>query len=99
MFGRVVPFEPPGETARFGRGEGRMERGGGVRAEIVLHQHDLRRAGKMRIGQIPERLGIVNGGVTIGDFHPGLRRGRLCRQPSSGANIMNRLATPLRSYS
>src|SRR5208283_1572682 len=33
--------------------------------------------------------------------HPGLRRGRLltCRQPSSGAKIMNRFAVPLRWYS
>ena len=34
MFGRVMPFEPIGEAARFGRGEGRVDRGGRVGAEL-----------------------------------------------------------------
>ena len=38
---RVVPFEPLGEASRFGGGEGRIERGCGVRAEIVLDQDDF----------------------------------------------------------
>ena len=67
--------------------------------EIVLHEDDLLRLRKVRVRQILEEVGVVYGGVAIGD--PSLRRGRLstCRQPSSGANIMNRLAVPFRSYS
>jgi hypothetical protein len=38
-----------------------------VGAEIVLHQHDLGRVGKMRVGQILERLGVIDGRVTVGD--------------------------------
>jgi hypothetical protein len=38
-----------------------------------------------------EHLSIVDGSALVGHIHP--------RQPSSGANIMNRLATPLRLYS
>ncbi len=88
---RVMPFEPLAQPSRFGGGEGRVKRRRRVRREIVLHQHDLRRAGKMRVGQVLERVSVIDGGVTVGDFTQ--------RQPSSGANIMNRLATPLRSYS
>ena len=84
---------------RLGRGKGFVERSGLVGVEIVLHQHDFGRAGKMHIGQVPERVGVVDGGVAVCHFHPGLRRGRLCRQPSSGAKIITGLATPLRAYS
>jgi len=41
MFVRVMPFEPHSEAARFGGGESGVERGCGMRAEIVLHQLDL----------------------------------------------------------
>ena len=51
MFGGVVPFEPLGETTRFGGGEGRVERGRRMRAEIVLDQPDLFGVGKMHVGQ------------------------------------------------
>ena len=61
-----------------------------MRAEIVLDQPDLSGVGKMHVGQFLEHLCVIGGGVAIGD---------LWRQPSSGANIMNMLATPLRSYS
>ena len=91
MFGRVMPFEPLGEAARFGGGEGRVERGGRVRAEIVLDQDDFFGVGKMQVGQFLQHLRVIDGGVMVGDLD--------VRQPSSGANIMNRLATPLRSYS
>ena len=69
MLGRVMPFKPLDETTRFGGGEGRVERRGRVGAEIVLHQHDLGRVGEMRVGQILERLGVIDGRVTVGDFH------------------------------
>jgi hypothetical protein len=47
MFGRVVPFEPLREAARFWGWEGRVERGRRMRAEIVLDQDDLFGAGKI----------------------------------------------------
>ena len=37
--------------------------------EIVLHQHDLRRVGKMHVRQISERVGKIDGGVVVGHFH------------------------------
>jgi hypothetical protein len=46
-------------------GEGFVERGGLVGVEIVLHQHDLRCVGKMHVRQIPERMGIIDGGVVV----------------------------------
>jgi hypothetical protein len=39
-----------------------------VGIEIVPHQHDLRRVGKMRVRQIPEHMGIIDGGVAVGHF-------------------------------
>ena len=36
--------------------------------EIILHQHDFGRVGKMRVGQIPEHVGIIDGGVAVGDL-------------------------------
>ena len=42
------------ETARFGGGEGRVERGRRMRAEIVLDQPDLFGVGKMHVGQFLE---------------------------------------------
>ena len=40
-----------------------------MRAEIVLHQNDLVRAGKMHVGQILERMGVVDGRAPVGDLH------------------------------
>jgi hypothetical protein len=89
VFGRVVPFEPLCQTARFGRGEGRLERSWRMRAEIVLHEDNLLGVGKLHVGQFLQHLRVIDGGVAVGD---------LDLAPASGANIMNRLATPLRSY-
>ena len=59
-------------------------------AEIVLYEDDLLRLGKVRIGQILEDIGIIAGRAAVTST---------CRQPSSGANSMKRLAVPLRWYS
>ena len=69
VLGRVMPFEPLAQPSRFGGGEGRVKRRRRVRREIVLHQHDLRRAGEMRVGQIFEHVGVIDCGVTVGHFH------------------------------
>ena len=57
VLGRVMPFEPFDEAARFGGGEGFVKRRGRVRTEIVLNENDLVGVGKMRVGQILERMG------------------------------------------
>src|SRR5271157_1618515 len=69
VFGGVAPFEPFGEAGRFWRGKGRVERGGRVRAQIVLDQPDLFGVGKMHVGQFLEHLRVIGGGVAIGDLH------------------------------
>ena len=90
MLGRVVPLEALDQPAGLGRGKGLVQRSLGVGVQIVLDEDDLPGGGKVRVGQVPENMGIVDGGVAVGD---------LCRQPSGGANSMNRLAVPLRPYS
>ena len=92
VLGRVMPFEPFDEATRLGSGEGLVERGGGVRAQIVLNQNDLVGAGKMHCRTNLERVGVIDGGASRSATFTR-------RQPSSGANIIKRLATPLRSYS
>lgn len=87
---RVVPFEALGQPAGLGGWEGLVERGLGMGAEIVLDQDDPGGGGEADVGDVLEDLGVVGGGPAISDGW---------RQPSSGANTMNRLATPLRSYS
>src|SRR5208283_28396 len=76
VFGGVVPFEPFGEAARFWGGKGRVERGGRVRAQIVLDQPDLVGVGKMHVGQFLEHLRVIGGGVAVGDLDaaPALQR-------------------------
>ena len=68
MFGRVMPFESFDEATRFGGGEGSVERSRRMRAEIVLHQLDLFGAGKMHVGQFLEHMGVIGGGVMVGDL-------------------------------
>ena len=68
VLGRVMPFEAFDEPARLGRWKGLIERGWLVGVEIILQQHDFRRVRKMRVGQIPEHVGIIDGGVAVGDL-------------------------------
>ena len=91
MFGRVVPFEALREAVRLGWFEGRVQRGRGVRTEIVLNQNDLAGVWKVPVRQIPKDGGVIGGGMAVGYLD--------MRQPSSGANNMKILAVPLRSYS
>jgi hypothetical protein len=71
------------EPARLSGGEGFVKRGGLVRVEIVLHQHDFRRAGKMHVwprgvvlprGRVcragPERLQSADQGMKVGAVNP-----------------------------
>ena len=69
VLGRVMPFEAFDETARFRCGKGGVERGGRVRAQIVLNQHDLGRVREMGIGEVPECVGqnvLAKDGVSVG---------------------------------
>ena len=76
MFGRVMPFEPIGEAARYGRGEGRVERGGRVGAEIVLDQNDFVGVGKIQVRQFLQHLRVIDSGVMVGhlDVAPAFQR-------------------------
>ncbi len=41
VLGRVTPFKPFDEAAGFGGGEGGVERGRRMGAQVVLNQHDF----------------------------------------------------------
>jgi NAD(P)-dependent dehydrogenase (short-subunit alcohol dehydrogenase family) len=73
---RVVPFEALAQPSRFGGGESRVQRRWPVRREIVLHQHDLDGTRRMRVGQILEHMGVVDGGPAVCDLDtaPALQR-------------------------
>jgi len=47
--------------------------------------------GEVDVGQVFQDASVIHGGMAICDLD--------VAQPSSGANIMKRLAVPLRSYS
>ena len=91
VLGRVVPFEALDQPSGYGGRECLVERRLAVNIEIVLDQHDRLGEREVDIGQILEHVAIVDGGMAICylDMAPA----------SSGANSMNRLAVPLRSYS
>jgi hypothetical protein len=91
MLGRVMPFEPLDEAARFGGRKGLVERSQAMGVEVVLDEHDLFGAGEVRVGEVFERLRVVDGRAVVGYL--------TWRQPSSGAYVMNRLAVPFRAYS
>jgi hypothetical protein len=57
----------------------------------ILDQYDGLGVGEVAIGQFFQDVSVVYGGMAISTL--------TWRQPSSGANIMKRLAVPLRSYS
>ncbi len=46
---RVMPFEAVDEAARFGGGEGGVERSWRMRAQVVLNQHDFLGGGEMQL--------------------------------------------------
>ena len=58
---------------------------------IVLDEHDDLGAWEVDIGQILQNVGIIDGGVAVRHFD--------VAPTSSGANSMNTLDVPLRSYS
>jgi hypothetical protein len=86
-----VPLEPLDESACFSRREGLVKRRWFVGVEIVFHEHNPFGFGEVYVGQFLEDVGEIHGGVAIRD---------LDMPPTfNGANIMNRFAVPLRSYS
>ncbi len=68
MLWSVMPFEALDEATRLWGGEGGVERCGRVRAQIVLDQYDFGRVGKMGVGEVFQDLGVIDGGVMVGDF-------------------------------
>ena len=41
---------------------------------LILDQYDLRRVGKMHVGQILECMGIIDGGVMVSHMPPAFQR-------------------------
>ena len=68
VLGRVMPLEPLDQAARLGRLESLLERGGDVRVQIVLDQHDLLGIGEVHIAQILENAGIIDRCAMLGDL-------------------------------
>jgi hypothetical protein len=86
-----MPFEALDQPPGFGGRKGFVERSLGVDVDCPGPERSSWRA-RREIGQVFQDMGIIHGGMmTI--------RTLTWRQPPSGANIMKRLAVPLRSYS
>jgi hypothetical protein len=62
-----------------------------MRVQVVLDQHDLLGIGEVHIAKVLENAGIIDRSAVLGNFD--------MAQAFEGANSMNRLAVPLRSYS
>src|SRR3984957_7603838 len=71
-----MPLEPLDEAACLGGGKYLIKRCWFVRVEIVLHERDLRRVWKMRVGQFLENAREVRGGALVRDLDmpPALQR-------------------------
>ena len=64
----VVPFEALDQSPGFHGRKSFVERRFAVDVEIVLDQNDGLDVGEVAIGQFFQDLGIVHGGMAIGDF-------------------------------
>lgn len=82
-----MPFEPFRDAAGLGGRERRVEAGRSLGVQIILNPHNFVCFWEMDIGQIAQHMGIID------------RSAPVVAPPSSDADSMNRLATPLRSYS
>ena len=100
VLGRVVPFEPLDDAARFGRLEGFVKRCWRVRIQVVLNQDDLVGLGEVDVAQVAQDLRVVDRRASLGDFDmtPAVMA-EPCFAWTSGANSMNILDVPLRLYS
>ncbi len=69
MFWRIVPLKPFRQAAGLLRGEGLIERGFGVRIEVVLNQADFPGIGEMDIAQLFQNMGIIDGSAPLANFN------------------------------
>ena len=91
MFGSVVNLQPFGDAPRFGRFKFLVQRGRVVGVQVVPHQHNTVLVRVVLVHQLLDHSGPIGfGGRSVTSTR---------RHPSNGANSMNRLLTPLRSYS
>ena len=86
MFRRVVPLEAFDQAPGLGGGKGFVGRCGGVGVETILDQDDRFGLREVDVGQVFQNVGVIDYGAAVGDL--------TWRQPSGGANIMNKVATP-----
>ena len=82
---RAMPLEALRQALRLLRFKGFVERGGRVGVQIILNQGDLFCFCKMHIAQVFENTGVIFCCALV--FLTSTQR-----QPSSGANSMNRLS-------
>ena len=76
VLGRVMPFEPLDEPTRFGGGKSFVERSRAMGVEIVLDEHDPFGVREMRVGEVLERVCLVDVGAMVGhlDMAPAFER-------------------------
>ena len=90
VFRRVMRFEALDESPGLGGGKSFVERCGGVGVEIILDEDDSFGLREVDVGEVFQNVGVIDSGAAVGDLD--------VATASSGANIMNRLATPFREY-
>ena len=78
MLWRVMPLEAFGDPWCFGGWESLIERSRGMGVEVVLNQNDGVCAGNMKIAQLLEHMGVIDGCAARGGLEYGanLRAGR-----------------------
>jgi len=68
MLGRIVQIQLPQNTARFGRGKGRVQRGWRMGVQVVQHDTHHGRLGIMDVHQVFHTGGKILGGTPVGDL-------------------------------
>ncbi len=69
MFGRVVKLQAGQDATRLLRGEGLIERTGGVGVEVVLHHADALGVWIALLDQVAQHLGVVLFSAVVSDRH------------------------------
>src|SRR5450830_2157546 len=69
VLGNIVELQTAQHPSRFTSGEGLVERASRVRRQIVQHDPDARRLGKVNIAEFAHAYGEVLCRTTLGDLH------------------------------
>jgi hypothetical protein len=76
VLGDIMELKPTQYTPRLTSGEGLIERTGRVRRQIIEHDPDAVRFGKVKVGKLAHAGGEVHGGTAVShlDLAPGPMR-------------------------